>query len=223
MFGFQPIPIESDPSGVDPPDPPGCSIISKATYAGTGTSHSITLPSGIAPGDTIAIAVAYRDYTAPPSGFSGYTLLRTQYLNGDSSKGALRTYTKVSDGSEGSSISSTTSSSTQVCAIAYRLTCSHEGSGSSSGGSSDTATSSAPSPPVSADVMQMLVLSFIDGRKVDTFPFGYLEYYDSISPGHSSSSLVLSVGWKTGLSASETPGDISIDGSVDWATIVEVF
>ncbi|MCC7334458.1 MAG: hypothetical protein IT422_05160 [Pirellulaceae bacterium] len=221
MFGFQPVPIESDPSGVDPPG--GCAILSQSSYAGTGTSHSITLPGGIVAGDKIAIAVAYRDYAAPPSGFGSYTLLRTQYLNGDSSKGALRTYTKVADGSEGSSIASTTSSSTQVCAIAYRLTCPHEESGSSSGGFSDTATSAAPSPTVSIDVMQMLSLAFIDGRKLETFPSGYMGYYDSIAPGHTASSLVLSVGWKTDLSASETPGDISIDDDVYWATAVEVF
>ena len=45
MFGFQPIPLESDPGGVEPPDPPACSLIDIASYGGNGTSHNVNYPA----------------------------------------------------------------------------------------------------------------------------------------------------------------------------------
>jgi hypothetical protein len=220
MFGFQPIPIETDPSGIDPP-PPDCIAVSASTYAGTGTSHNITMPVGIVTGDAIVIVAVYKEWLAAPS-FPGFTLLNSQSLNNVLSEGVLRTYIKISDGSEGSSITATTSFSNEMAVVAHRLFCASSSSVGVSGGSGSSATTSAPSPSIPYEVAQMLCLGFVDGTKTATFPSGYDVILNSSSTGSTSSSYNLYVGWKT-VSSSEAPGSISISGSVDWATIVEVF
>lgn len=217
MFGFQPIPIDNDSSGGGPPG--GCSILSSSSYGGNTTSHTITLPTGITTGDKILIGIVHKTYT--PTGFTGYSIIRSTDLNNDSAKGTLTTYLKTADGSEGATLTLTTAGTAHVAAVCYRLTCSNI-SGSTNYGSSTSATSSAPSS-VSGNLKELLLLGFLDARKVETFPAGYTEDDNYNSSGGTGSSLVIHGAWKTISGSSETPGSISIDDSVDWATIVEVF
>lgn len=219
MFGFQPVPIETDPSGYDPPPGGSCSILSSSSYGGKTTSHVITLPTGITTGDKIIIGIVHKTYT--PTGFTGYSIIRTVDLNNNSSSGTLTTYLKTADGSEGSTLTLTTAGTADVAAVCYRLTCSNI-SGSTNYGTGTTATSSAPSS-VSGNLKELLLLGFLDARKVETFPAGYTENPEVNSSGGTGSSLVISAAWKTITGSSETPGSISLDGSVDWGTIVEVF
>lgn len=212
MFGFQPVPMEEAVGGGT------CGILSSSTYGGNTTSHVITLPTGITTGDKILICIVYSAYT--PSGFTGYSTIRSVDLNNSSANGTLVTYMKTADGSEGSTLTLTTAGTANVTATCYRLTCSNA-SGSTNYGSSSSATSTAPSY-VSGSAKELLVLGFKDSRKTETFPAGYTENVEYYSSGGSGSSLVVHTGWKS-VTNSETPGTISIDASVNWGTIVEVF
>jgi len=214
MFGFQPVPIDNEII-----ISAGCSVLSSSSYGGKTTSHVITLPTGIVTGDKILIGVVYNGYTLDP--VTGYSLIRTVDLNNSSVSGTLSTYLRTSDGTEGSTVTLTLSGSDDLAAVCYRLSCSNV-SGSTNYGTGTTATSNAPSS-VSGDLKELLLLGFLDARKVETFPAGYTENPEVNSTGGTGSSLAISSAWKTITGSSETPGSISLDGSVDWGTIVEVF
>lgn len=221
MFGFQPIPIESDPSGVDPPDPPMCSLIDIASYGGNGTSHDVNYPTSMSAGNILALALAYVE--GAPSGLAGWTFLRVEYLNGSAGTGTLATYYKIADGTEGATFTLTTSVTTKLAAVVTSLTCSPSNSSSTNYDESDTATPSAPSPSIDSDVFQMVTIAFIDGRKVATYPSGYDGLSGSSGSGHGGSDLVLYVGWSDYARPTEAPGNIDIESVNPWATIVEVF
>lgn len=212
MFGFQPIPVDDDNIYIPPG---GCSILSSSSYGGKTTSHVVTLPTGITIGDNILLIVGSSGATV--SGLGAYSLLRSA-----GSSPILGTYLKTSDGSEGSTITLTTVSTTDVAVVCYRLGCIHY-SGNSNGGYGDTLTSNTPTFK-SGDVLELLTYACIDGRTSSSFPAGYSESFEGDASGHASSSVVVEAGWKTiAGTGSETPGSIIIDDLVDWVTIVEVF
>lgn len=221
MFGFQPIPIESDPSGVDPPELPGCGLIDIASYGGNGTSHAVNYPALMSAGDVLALAVAYVEEA--PSGLAGWTFLQTESLDGSGANGTVATYYKIATGTEGATFTLTTTVSTKLAAVVTSLTCSPSNSGSTNSDDSDTAISLAPSPTIGDNVFHMLVVSWIDGRKVSTYPGDYDNLYESNSSGHASSDICLSVGWSDTARPSEAPGNVDIESTRPWATIVELF
>jgi hypothetical protein len=221
VFGFQPIPLETDPSGVDPPDPPACSLIDIAGYGGNGTSHDVNYPASISAGDILALAIAY--VQEAPSGLSGWTALRSTTLNGSGATGTIATYYKVATGSEGSTFNLTTSVTTKLAAIVTSLTCDPASSGSTNYGNSDTAAPSAPSPSIGSDVFQMVCVAWIDGRRVSTYPAGYDGLTGDGGSGHGVSDITLNVGWSDYARPTEAPGNIDIESVNPWATIVEVF
>lgn len=223
MFGFQPIPLETDPSGVDPPPPPPptCSLIDIASYGGDGTSHDVAYPVAMSAGDILALSIAFVEEA--PSGLAGWTFLRSVTLDGSGANGTLETYYKIAAGTEGATFNLTTSVATKLAAVVTSLTCSPSNSASVDYDDSDTAIPSAPSPSIGSDVFQMLCVAWIDGRTAPTFPSGYDGLYEFVGSGHGISDLNLTVGWSDYARPTEAPGNIDIEDVNPWATIVEVF
>jgi len=202
MFGFQPVPVDEEIiiGG-------SCSILSSSSYGGKTTSHVITLPTGITIGDNILLIVGSSG--AAVSGLGAYSLLREANVSP-----YLGTYIKTSDGTEGSTITLTTVSTTDVAVVCYRLGCIHY-SGNSNGGYGDTLTSNTPTFK-SGDVLELLTYACIDGRTTSSLPAGYTENSEANSSGHTGSSIVVEAAWKTITgTGSETPGAITIDDVVD--------
>ncbi len=110
-------------------------------YDGTGTSHTVNLPSGIVAGDLLIVFFdSYTNLTVTfPSGW-------TKLFDGNSGTygQTLVCYYRVADGTEGSTIAVTTSASEPTAHTSYRIT---GYSGAPTCGTLATGTNTNPDPP----------------------------------------------------------------------------
>lgn len=96
----------------------GLTIVNTGTYGSTAdaSTHSINLPASVVSGDLLAVFVTTNGATlTAPSGWSTFASSTT------SSNTRVSASYRISDGTEGSSLSITASASTPLCAITYRI------------------------------------------------------------------------------------------------------
>ena len=185
------------------------------TVSSSGTTPSITLPSGISSGDVIVIFVGVDGTpTASITGFSqdiaavgGWAASATYYV-----------FSKTADGTEGSSVTLTLSASEVVCASAWVVTNADDISFSTTATSTGSVT---PDSPSLTTVPTLWLSSFATDNGTPTitsYPSGY-ENGQSLSGGSNFGSPRLGVASKLQTSASEDPPEYTISISHNWVAV----
>ena len=189
------------------------------TVSLSGTTPSITLPSGISSGDVIIIFVGV-DGT-PTASITGFS----QDIAAVGVWAASATYyvfSKTADGTEGASVTLTLSASETVCASAWVIT------NADSIAFSSTVTNAGSvnpnSPPLTSGfgtVPTLWLSSFATDNGTPTitsYPSGY-ENGQSLSGGSNFGSPRLGVASKLQTSASEDPPEYTISISHNWVAV----
>ncbi|MEN8615415.1 hypothetical protein ABFB09_09145 [Dehalogenimonas sp. THU2] len=184
------------------------------------STHSITMPSGVESGDmlivlvTVNYSVAGITLTFP----AGWNQIYAENVGGANVSGYA--YYKVSDGSEGASISVNASTSCLLGSQAYRI---------DNGGGIPTATISttgspgtSPNPPShTAGTNDNVWLAVTHYQNPSYNVTGYPSGYTSISQGLGGSpaaSIKVASGYKTSTNYTEDPGAFSATGSINFVT-----
>lgn len=157
-------PSVNDPG--TPPPPPTNPVIEASAESSSGTtagvtSHVVTLPAGITAGELLLVILAKGSTAATINALAGWTEL----LDENSANGLYVAY-RVADGSEGASITLTSSAATRSAQIAYRISNAEDPAVQSPEiGTTATASSTAPNPPSRAvtggpkDILSIAFLS----------------------------------------------------------------
>lgn len=221
MFGFQPVPDDSGGDTVIPP--PHCSMLTSKTTATDGDLHTVSLPTGVSAGDIILIVVSTRDASGAPY-FPGYTINSSEIFNGDALNGTIQTFTRIADGTEGSTVTGSTMFPIKMVSIAHHISCAYSPSVSKNTGSSSIPSGSSPSPAKFVSVLQMFAVGWRDGSiSASAFPSGYTTYYAAGASGSGSNDAGLAVGWAAVYGGSEAPGAATLSASTKWATITHAY
>jgi hypothetical protein len=103
--------------GAAPPPPPALAIADFALYvnATASTSHPVALPS-LVPGQILLCFIRWGGTTLTPTTPSGWTQVVLH-----SSSGTHAVYAKIATGSEGASVTISTTASVQVTAVTYAI------------------------------------------------------------------------------------------------------
>lgn len=113
------------------------------------TTHTVNLPSGLASGHLLLVFFSCRNSTATITTPSGWTQVTADFNSGGSASGQTISaiYRRTSDGSEGSTLSVTTSASNACASISKRITGHHASTDPEAAGTAATGNSSNPNPP----------------------------------------------------------------------------
>jgi hypothetical protein len=195
-------------------------ITGTATYQSSAdaTSHTLNLPSGIVAGERLLLVIGKSSTLAQncttPAGW-------TQLINENQAQGALHVYTRIADGSEGATLSLTTSAATAVCCMAFRMKNAASATGPAIG-TTATGSSTAPNPPSltpSWGSARNLWIAFGGIRStaatVSAWPTGYTNNQTSLaSTGGTTNRLFLATKYATG--TVDDPATFTLSASVSW-------
>lgn len=124
-------------------DPPSVTTTAESATTTAGTSHTITMPSGIVSGDLLLVCLDKGSTAATINALAGWTEL----LDENSGNGLYIAY-RLADGTEGASITLTSSASTRDATIAVRITGAIDPATQAPQiGSTSSGTSTTPDPP----------------------------------------------------------------------------
>lgn len=182
------------------------------------SSHTVNLPSGITAGDLLIIVFGQIGGTVT---ITGYTQLATQSFT----NGRLTLFYKTATGSEGSTVTATTSGNTQTAENSYRISGwlgTPEATTTSGSGASADPPSLTPSWGLTKTLWLAAAAGTITGSNsltVSTFPSGYTNGIQA------SSAIPVTPGTVTGSArlnseaASENPGTFTLSNAgATWGT-----
>jgi hypothetical protein len=143
-------------------------VMATSTWSGGGTSHAVTLPSGIVAGEILLLFYRCGVVSATASTPSGWT------LGGYNSTSRLYVFWKIATGSEGSTVTVTTNASSTDYVMACRI-------GNAQGLECSLASTTAPNhdPPAltvswgAAPMLWITALSTIGSTAGMVVPTGY--------------------------------------------------
>ena len=202
---------------------PAVQTTAESATTTASTSHTVTLPSGIAAGDLLVIigcGVAATTYDASGAGF-------TELLDENAVRG-IRVFVKLATGSEGASITITSAASQKPAWIAYRISGADDPAVTAPTlGTTATGTSTTPDPPncnpgVTNDYLA-IALYTLNGEEADddtwttAAPAGYsnlLQKTAGTAGTNTSAVLATAERQLTGVS-SENPGTFTTVTSVN--------
>jgi len=124
------------------PSPPDVIGLAGGNVTTNGTSHTINLPASIASGDLL-IAIVASDGTPTFTWPAGWTSLFAANTAGSESR--IEARYRIATGSEGASITVTTSASEMTCHMTMRITGHYASTTAPEAGGSNAATSTSPS------------------------------------------------------------------------------
>lgn len=191
-----------------------------------GTSHVVTLPTGITSGDLLIVMLDKGSTSATVNALTGWTEL----LDEASANGLYIAY-RLADGSEGSSITLTTSASTRSAQIVYRITGAIDpGTQAPQIGTTATGTSVSPDPPSvtpTGGAKDYLWIAFFgmageeadDDTWANTPPTNYTPSPpDQKSCGTAGTNLggLIAVASRQLNASTENPGTFNVDVSAAW-------
>lgn len=195
--------------------------------AAATTSHTVSLPAGIASGDLLIVV-----YGFPQGGFpttpSGWTDSEFLSHSTDNDVTNLRIWTRTADGAEGSTLAVTTANSRESAHAAYRI------SGWSSfefSADAESASAGHPDPPSltpsggADDYLWIAVAGALTTRTVDAAPTNYSNFLASSSGDTSLGEANIGVAARSVNASSEDPGTFTSETPTDnWvATTMAVF
>lgn len=120
---------------------PVVASVTESATTSAGTSHVVTLPGTIAVGDLLLVVLDKGSTAATINALAGWTEL----LDENVANGLYIAY-RIADGSEGASITLTSSASTRSAQMVYRIT-GHDPATAPEIGFTATGTSASPNPP----------------------------------------------------------------------------
>jgi len=178
-------------------------------YDGTGTSHTVNLPSGIASGDLLL--VFFNSESNPtitfPDGW--YNLFQASY----STNVTFGAWYRIADGTEGSTITVTTSTSQSTDHTSYRIT---SYSGTPTVGTAVTGIGTTPNPPSltpswgAKDILWFAAVGYWGSFNISAYPTNYTNgRKDGLN-------LCLGTARRELNAASEDPGTFTLTGSALW-------
>ena len=189
------------------------------TVSSSGTTPSITLPSGISSGDIIVIFVGV-DGT-PTASISGFTQ-DIAAVGGWAASATYYVFSKTADGTEGASVTLTLSASETVCASAWVITNADSIAFSATATSAGSVNPDSPSLTSGFGSVPTLWLSSFAADNgtptITAYPSGY-ENGQSLSEGANFGSPRLGVASKLQTSASDDPPEYTISESHNWVAV----
>lgn len=196
---------------------PAVAATNTSATAAASTSHTVNLPTGIARDDLLVVFFGtVTSANAVGQAVTDWTRIQPG--------GRIIFYTRVADGSEGSTLAVTTDISTKAAHASYRVTGQHASTAPVKA-NSVTTTDAAPDPPNlapvggSADYL-WIVFGCNDGTAtVSTWPTGYTA--DQLNPasggsGASGTKCVTFVANKPATASSDNPAAMVITASQLW-------
>jgi len=183
-------------------------------------SHSISLPSGIQAGDLLIIFFTY-PISGLANALSGWTKLKEYYGSGDVF--GTNVYYRVADGTEGSTVTITTTGNFQSAHASYRIT-GYNGNPEVSTGVTSTG-STTPDPDSltpSGGAKDYLWIAHAGAPGAVTFsayPTNYGSNQLTIRSNSSGSAATVAVATRNLNASSEDPGTFTISGSVRWVAL----
>ena len=189
------------------------------TISNSGTTPSLTLPSGISSGDIILIFVGV-DGT-PTASITGFTQEIGQ-AGGWAASASYYVFSKTADGTEGASVTLTLSASEIVCASAWVIANADDIAFSATATNAGSVNPDSPSLTSGFGTVPTLWLSSFatdNGTPtITSYPSGY-ENGQSLSGGAGFGSPRLGVASKLQTSASEDPPEYTISESHNWVAV----
>ena len=181
-----------------------------SSSTGSGTSHTVTLPSGIQAGEFLLIAVAVDGNTTPS--ITGWQSIS----NNNGNAVTLALFGRIADGTEGTSVTMTTPSSEATAHRSWRFP---EGT-STDGPANSTGTNTNPNPPSLTPVdgaqdYVWLAISAADRRNHTGFPANYNNTI-AVNGGSGGQAVGLGAAERELNTSSEDPGTFTIASSDQW-------
>lgn len=205
---------------------PAVQTVAESNTTSAGTSHVVTLPSGITAGDLLVVILDKGSTSATINALAGWTEL----LDEASANGLYVAY-RQADGSEGASITLTSSASTRSAQIAYRISgAENPATQAPQVATTATGTSATPDPPSitpTGGAKDYLFIAFagMAGEEADDDSWGNTSptSYTPSPPrqiscgvaGTNLGGLILSAERQLN-AASDNPGTFGVDVSAAW-------
>ncbi len=189
-------------------------VQTRSTYttASSLSSHPVTLPTGIVPGDLLIIACSSNGNVPPSGPPTGWFQVSYATYDGLGVDRFIAVYYKIADGGEGSTVSVPMSGAAPLVALGWRIN-----AGGVPRGATATGDSANPNPPnlapgwAASDVL-WLAISGARGSSFSVFPSGY----GSTRTVTASGNYMIGSGEKSANAASEDPGTFTMS-SGKWA------
>lgn len=188
-----------------------------------GTAHTVTLPSPIFAGELLIVILDKGSTAATVNALAGWTEL----LDENNGNGLYIAY-RFTDGTEGASISLTTSANTRSAEITYRITGAHPTTAPTIG-TTGTGTSATPDPPASSTPGSTQDYLFIacagmageeadDDTWVNTAPTNYSNLLQKAcgTVGTNLGGKIMSAERQLNTGSAEDPGTFGVDVSAAW-------
>ena len=188
------------------------------TVSAAGTTPSCTLPSGISSGDIIVVFVGVDG--SPTASISGFTQQIAE--SAWAASASYFVFSKVADGTEGSSVTLTLSASETACVSIWAISDATQISFSSAATSTGSVNPDSPSLTSGfGNVTTFWISSFATDNGTPTiasFPSGYSNG-QSLSYSNSFASPRLGVAGKIAQAATENPPQYTISESHNWCAV----
>jgi hypothetical protein len=195
---------------------------SSTTDSNVITNHTVTLPGSLVSGNLIVAAICFDNQTSAlavtwPAGW-------TELLDSvdDTRALALNVAYRVSDGSEGASITVTTNNGEQAAHRTWQISGQHPSSAPEIGTTSSATYTSSPDPPSvtaswGSDDTLWLALAALDngGVAVSTYPTSYSQGANITSLGTGLAAATLGVAERENATATENPATFALTASCD--------
>lgn len=188
--------------------------------ASNATSHTVNLPSGIVAGNLLLVFFSSDGSTVTHTFPAGWTKILAEAGSGQTNS----VWSRFADGSEGATITVTTSALEQSSHTSYRLSGAHastvpEGGGSATGTSTaPDSTSLDPAAWATEDTLWFTVCvlngSSATAPRITAYPTNYTNGRSDISVG--GNGCVQGVARRQLAASSEDPGAFTSDTSVTW-------
>jgi len=192
---------------------PSVATTNTSTSSSRTTSHTVSLPASIAAGDRLICMSGWNESfgATSPSWPAGWTQ-KTFQANGSST--SLEVRERFADGSEGASITVTTSASTRAAHVCYRITGAHT-TLPIEVGTAATGSSANPDPPSltpswgADDILWIAIAQTIAGVSYTGDPASYANGLTADATNGSSGSSIRVVR-RTLNAANENPGTFTV-------------
>lgn len=199
------------------------------------TAHTVTLPTSIASGDLLIVAFCHDDagatvtasVTTPASGWT--TLVNNLVANALGTVGRLSVFARIADGTEGTTITVTTTGSEGSAYTTYRIPASSWYGNLTDGVNvatvSGPAANANPNPPNldpaswgTEDTMWMVIYSWDGNVSHTTYPTNYASNQLTNRWANTGGQGIASA-TRENAAASEDPGTATISASEQWAAV----
>lgn len=194
---------------------PQVAAFSTAATNASGTNHNVNMPTGISAGDQLLAYIACSTPGNAPSR-AGWDALSCNGDLGGSSTGSLHVFSRIADGSEGSSVTFTTPASCLSVTQCDRIT-DYNGTPQTTAGVTQSSGTN-PNPPAltppggASDRLWITLVGYGNGTQtISSYPSSYTNGRNFRQ--HSVTNRGVGIAYRELNAASEDPGSFTVSGS----------